>query len=153
MRYMGLDYGSKTVGVALTDETGTIARGLETIRRPVEKRLRRTLARIEELIVLHNVGGLVVGLPLNMDGSEGERAEKVRVFADKLMRRTGLPLHFMDERLTTVEAYEILDSVDIRDEKSRQEKVDSIAAAVILEDFLNQSRKDSDPKWKKSASH
>ncbi|XME02779.1 Holliday junction resolvase RuvX [Lachnospiraceae bacterium C1.1] len=137
MKYIALDYGSKTVGVALSDETGTIARGTEIIRRDKEKRLRKTLARIEEIIVSEKVCEIVVGLPLNMDGSEGERSEKAREFADMLVRRTGLPIHMVDERLTTVAADEIMDDADIEDRKQRKARVDAIAAAVILQDFLD----------------
>lgn len=137
MKYIGLDYGSKTVGVALTDETGTIARSVEIIRRDKEKRLRQTLARIEEIIVSENVSEIVVGLPLNMDGSEGERSAKAREFADMLKRRTGLDVHMVDERLSTVEADEIMDETGIEGRKERKSKVDAIAAAVILQDFIN----------------
>ena len=137
MKYIALDYGSKTVGVALSDETGTIARGTEIIIRDKEKRLRKTLARIEEIIVSEKVCEIVVGLPLNMDGSEGERSEKAREFADMLVRRTGLPIHMVDERLTTVAADEIMDDADIEDRKLRKARVDAIAAAVILQDFLD----------------
>ena len=137
MKYIGLDYGSKTVGVALTDETGRIARSAEIIRREKEKRLRKTLARIEEIIVNEKVGEIVLGLPLNMDGSEGERSEKAREFADMLERRTGLPIHMVDERLTTVEADEIMDETGVEGRKERKARVDAIAAAVILQDYLD----------------
>jgi putative Holliday junction resolvase len=141
MKYIGLDYGSKTVGVALTDETGTIARSVEIVRRENEKRLRRTCARIEEIIVESKAEEIVIGLPLNMDGSEGERAAKAREFAEMLGRRTGMPIHMVDERLTTVEADEIMDAADIKDRRERKAKVDSIAAAVILQDFINSKEK------------
>ncbi|MBR1893564.1 MAG: Holliday junction resolvase RuvX [Lachnospiraceae bacterium] len=141
MKYIGLDYGSKTVGVALTDETGTIARSVEIVRRENEKRLRRTCARIESIIVENHVDEIVIGLPLNMDGSEGERAEKAREFAEMLGRRTGMVVHMVDERLTTVEADEIMDANAIKDRRERKSKVDSIAAAVILQDFINEKAK------------
>ncbi len=137
MKYIGLDYGSKTVGVALTDETGTIARGAEIIRRDKEKRLRKTLARIEEIITEEKVSEIVLGLPLNMDGSEGERSERAREFSEMLARRTGLPVHLVDERLTTVEADEIMDESGVQDRKERKKRVDAIAAAVILQDYLD----------------
>ena len=137
LKYIGLDYGSKTVGVALSDDTGTLVRGAEVIRRKHEKRLRQTCARIEEIIVTEGVREIVLGLPLNMDGTEGERAEKTRDFGEMLARRTGLPVHFCDERLTTEEAYERMDEAGIRGRKQREGLVDSVAAAVILEDFLN----------------
>ncbi|SFK77055.1 putative holliday junction resolvase [Lachnospiraceae bacterium KH1T2] len=137
MKYIGLDYGSKTVGVALSDPTGKLAHGVEIVRRENEKRLRRTCARIESIIVDSKVDEVVVGLPLNMDGSEGERAEKARAFADMIGRRTGLPIHMIDERLTTVEADEIMDANEIVDRRERKDRVDSIAAAIILQDYIN----------------
>ncbi|MBQ7724570.1 MAG: Holliday junction resolvase RuvX [Lachnospiraceae bacterium] len=137
MKYLGLDYGSKTVGVAITDATGSVVREVEIIRRQKENALRRTCARIEEIISSENVEVIVLGLPLNMDGTEGERAEKARLFGDMIARRTGLPVRFQDERLSTVEAYEIMDDENIRNLKDRKARVDSVAAAVILGDFLN----------------
>ncbi len=140
MKYLGLDYGSKTVGVAVTDATGTVIREVEIIRRQKEKTLRRTCARIEEIVTGEKVETIVIGLPLNMDGSEGERAEKARAFGEMVARRTGLPVRFQDERLTTVEADEIMDENGIRNEKDRKSHVDSVAAAVILGDFLNSGK-------------
>ena len=137
MKYLSLDYGSKTVGVAVSDATGSVVRELEIIRREKEKALRRTLARIEEIIKTEGVEAIVIGLPINMDGTEGERAEKARVFGDMVARRTGLPVRFQDERLTTEEAYEIMDENNIRSRKDRKAHADSMAAAVILGDFLN----------------
>ena len=137
MKYLGLDYGSKTVGVAITDATGSVVREVEIIRRQKENALRRTCARIEEIISSENVEVIVLGLPLNLDGTEGERAEKARLFGDMIARRTGLPVRFQDERLSTVEAYEIMDDENIRNLKDRKARVDSVAAAVILGDFLN----------------
>lgn len=137
MKYLGLDYGSKTVGVAITDITGSVVREVEIIRRQKENALRRTCARIEEIISSENVGVIVLGLPLNMDGTEGERAEKARLFGDMIARRTGLPVRFQDERLSTVEAYKIMDDENVRGLKDRKARVDSTAAAVILGDFLN----------------
>ena len=137
MKYLGLDYGSKTVGVAITDITGSVVREVEIIRRQKENALRRTCARIEEIISSENVEVIVLGLPLNMDGTEGERAEKARLFGDMIARRTGLPVRFQDERLSTVEAYKIMDDENVRGLKDRKARVDSAAAAVILGDFLN----------------
>ena len=140
MKYLGLDYGSKTVGVAVTDATGTVIREVEIIRRQKEKMLRRTCARIEEIVSGEKPEIIVIGLPLNMDGSEGERAEKARLFGEMVARRTGLPVRFQDERLTTVEASEIMDENGIRNDKDRKAHVDSVAAAVILGDFLNSGK-------------
>lgn len=139
MKYLGLDYGSKTVGVAVSDPGGTVVRELEIIRRDSEKRLRRTCARIEEIVSEEEVDVIVIGLPLNMDGSSGERAEKAKLFGEMVSRRTGLPVRFQDERLTTEEADEIMMRENIRD---REAHVDSIAAAVILGDFLNNKDKE-----------
>ena len=136
MRIMGLDYGSKTVGVAVTDDLGLTAVSLEIIRRDSEKRLRRTCARIEEIIKKRNIELIVLGLPLNMDDSEGERAAKSREFADILRRRTGLEVVMVDERLTTVEADELI-KLTGNHGRDRKEHIDSMAAAIILEDYLN----------------
>jgi putative Holliday junction resolvase len=135
MRIMGLDLGSKTVGVAVSDPLLNVAREVEVIRRKEENKLRQTLARIEELIVEYDVKEIVLGLPLNLDGTEGERAELSREFKDKLERRTGLPVHMWDERLTTVEAIEIMDADGIKP-KDREKYVDMIAARVILEGYM-----------------
>ena len=139
MRIMGLDLGSKTVGVAVSDPLLNVAREVEIIRRKEENKLRQTLARIEELIVEYDVKEIVLGLPLNLDGTEGERAELSREFKDKLERRTGLPVHMWDERLTTVEADNIMIEAKIRRE-NRKEYVDMIAAQLILEGYLEYGR-------------
>ena len=135
MRILGLDLGSKTVGVAVSDPLLNVAREVEIIRRKEENKLRQTLARIEELIVEYDVKEIVLGLPLNLDGTEGERAELSREFKDKLERRTGLPVHMWDERLTTVEAIEIMDADGIKP-KDREKYVDMIAARDILEGYM-----------------
>lgn len=135
MRILGLDYGSVTVGVAVNDALGLTVQPVETIVRKEENKLRRTCARIEELIREYGISMLVLGLPLNMDGSEGERAEKARIFGDMLARRTGLPVVYQDERLTTVEADEILAESDVP-RSERKTYIDQIAAVLILEDYL-----------------
>ena len=137
MRTMGLDYGSRTVGVAISDELFMTAQAKEIIRRKEENKLRRTLARIEELILEYDIREIVLGLPLHMDSSVGVRAEISMDFKDKLERRTGIPVVLLDERLTTVEADEIMDELGIRG-KERKDYVDMIAAKVILQDYLNQ---------------
>ncbi|MCF0229631.1 MAG: Holliday junction resolvase RuvX [Parasporobacterium sp.] len=136
MRIMGLDYGSKTVGVALTDPLGLTAQALETITRESESKLRRTLARLEEIVREYQVGTIVLGLPLNMDDSVGERAAKTLEFKEKLEKRLQLPVVMQDERLTTVAADEILDEMKVR-RSERKKYIDKIAAAYILEDYLN----------------
>ena len=135
MRIMGLDFGSKTVGVAISDATFTIAQPLEIIRRKEANKLRQTLARIEELIVEYEVEEIVLGLPLNMNDTEGERVALTREFQEKLERRTGLPVYTWDERLTTVEADNAMMEAGIRRE-NRKEYVDKIAAALILQGYL-----------------
>lgn len=136
MRIMGLDFGSKTVGVAVSDELGLTSNGVEIIRRDSPNKLRRTLARIEQLIKYYNVERIVLGYPVMLDGSEGERVEKTKEFAVMIERRTGMQVIFQDERLTTVEAYEIMDNLGIKKE-DRYKYVDMVAAKIILEDYLN----------------
>lgn len=135
MRIMGLDFGSKTVGVAVSDPLNMTAQGVEIIRRKEENKLRQTLARIEELIVEYGVTEIVLGLPKNMNDTEGTRAELSREFKDKLERRTGLPVTMWDERLTTVEADNIMIEAGIRRE-DRKQYVDMIAAQLILEGYM-----------------
>ena len=106
MRLMGLDFGSKTVGVAVSDKLEMTATGVEIVRRESPNKLRRTLARIGELIKEYDVNTVILGYPVMLDGSEGERVEKTKEFAQMLERRTGVQIIFQDERLTTVEAYE-----------------------------------------------
>lgn len=135
MRILGLDYGTKTVGAAVTDTLGITVQPLETITRDSDSKIRPTLRRIEEIIESLGVEEIVLGLPLNMDGSEGERAMRSRQFADVIERRTGLPVHLLDERLTTVEAEEILGACGIM-KKDYKRYVDSAAAVLILEDYV-----------------
>ena len=137
MRIMGLVFGSKTVGVAISDPLFITAQGIEIIRRKEENKLRRTLARIEELIGEYEVGEIVLGLPLYLDASEGGRALLTREFADKLSRRTGLPVRLRDERLTTVAADRAMDEAGIRKEE-RKEHVDRLAAVFILQGYLDE---------------
>jgi len=139
MRIMGLDFGSKTVGVAITDPLLITAQGIEIIRRKEENKLRQTLARIEELIQQYEVTEIVLGFPKNMNDTEGERAKLSLEFKEKLERRTGLPVHMWDERLTTVEADNIMIEAGIRRE-NRKEYVDMIAAQLILEGYLEYGR-------------
>lgn len=136
MRIMGLDFGSKTVGVAVSDSLLLTAQGVEIIRRKEENKLRQTLARIEELIVAHEVEEIVLGLPKNMNATEGERVALTMEFKEKLERRTGLPVHMWDERLTTVAADKIMMEAGIRRE-NRKEYVDMIAATLILQGYLD----------------
>lgn len=136
MRIMGLDYGSKTVGVAISDPLFITAQGIEIIRRKDENKLRQTLARIEELIVEYEVSEIVLGLPKNMNDTMGDRAELSLEFKDKLERRTGLTVTMWDERLTTVAADKTMMEAGIRREH-RKEYVDKIAAVLILQGYLD----------------
>ncbi len=139
MRVMGLDFGSKTVGVAISDELLITAQGKEIIRRKEENKLRQTLARIEELIVENDVEKIVLGFPKNMNATEGVRAELTLEFKEKLERRTGLPVVLWDERLTTVAADRAMMEAGIRRE-NRKDYVDMIAAVFILQGYLDYSR-------------
>ncbi|MDD3204281.1 MAG: Holliday junction resolvase RuvX [Lachnospiraceae bacterium] len=136
MRIMGLDFGSKTVGVAISDSLLITAQGIEIVRRKSEDKLRQTLARIEELIVEYEVSEIVLGLPKNMNDSIGERAEKSLAFKEMLERRTGLQVTMWDERLTTVAADKAMMEAGIRRE-NRGNYVDQIAAVFILQGFLD----------------
>ena len=136
MRILGLDYGSKTVGVAISDPLGLTAQGVETIWRKQENKLRQTLARIEELVSEYQVERIVVGYPKNMNNTVGERALKSLEFKEKLEKRTGLPVVMWDERLTTVSANRVLMETGVRRE-NRKEHVDEIAAVFILQGYLD----------------
>ena len=136
MRIMGLDYGSKTVGVAVSDALGLTAQGIEIVRRKSEHKLRQTLARIEEIAKEYSVEKIVLGFPKHMNNDIGERAEKSLEFKEMLERRTGLPVVMWDERLTTVEADRTMMETGIRRE-NRKEYVDMIAAVFILQGYLD----------------
>ena len=136
MRVLGLDYGSKTVGVAISDPLGFTAQGLETIERPKENKLRKTLARIEQIIEEYNVEKIVLGYPLNMNNTEGPRVEATREFQAMLEKRTGLQVELQDERLTTVSAERVLMEAGVRRE-NRKAVIDKIAAAMILQTWLD----------------
>ena len=136
MRILGLDYGSKTVGVAVSDPLGLTAQKVETIWRKQENKLRRTLARIEELIAEYEVEKIVLGFPKNMNNTVGERAEKALEFGEMLKKRTGLEVIMWDERLTTVEAARSLIEAGVRRE-NRKQYLDGIAAVFILQGYLD----------------
>lgn len=136
MRIMGLDLGSKTVGVAISDPLLITAQGIEIIRRKDENKLRQTLARIEALIEEYEVDRIVLGLPKNMNDTLGERAQLSLEFKEKLERRTGLPVVMWDERLTTVAADRAMMEAGIRRE-NRKDYVDKIAACLILQGYLD----------------
>lgn len=135
-RILGLDYGTKTVGVAVSDPLLLTAQGVEIIRREKPTKLRRTLARIEELVKEYEVEKIVLGYPKHMNGSEGTRCQETLAFQEMIARRTGCEVVLWDERLTTVEADDIMLEVGVRREE-RKQFVDKIAAMIILEDYLH----------------
>ena len=139
MRVMGLDYGSKTVGVAVSDPLGITAQGIETIHRKAENKLRQTLAHIEELAKEYEVDKLVLGFPKHMNNTIGDRAEKSLELKAMLERRTGLPVIMWDERLTTLEAERTLIESKVRRE-DRKKYVDKIATVFILQGYLDSVR-------------
>ena len=139
MRIMGLDYGSKTVGVAISDEMMITAQPIETIVRERTNKLRKTFQRLEELIGEYEVEKLVIGKPLNMNGTEGEMVQMMRSFSDELSRRTGLEIVEVDERLTTSEADRILKETGVAI-SGRKEHIDKMAAAIILQTYLDMNK-------------
>lgn len=143
MRVLGLDYGTKTVGVAVSDPLEITAQPLETIERKSAGKLRQTLARIEAIIEEYGAAGqqekiekIVLGYPKNMNNTEGDRCEATVSFKNDLERRTGLEVVLWDERLTTVEAERILMDSAVRRE-NRKTYIDKMAAAVILQNYLD----------------
>ena len=140
MRIMGLDFGSKTVGVAVCDPLGLTAQGLETITRKEENKLRHTCQRIETLIQDYEITSIILGYPKNMDDSIGERAQKTEEFKKMLERRTGLSVILWDERLTTVEADQILRESGVP-KTERKKVIDKVAAEIILQSYLDNMKK------------
>ena len=143
MRVLGLDYGTKTVGVAVSDPLEITAQPLETIERKSAGKLRQTLARIEAIIEEYGAAGqqekiekIVLGYPKNMNNTEGDRCEATVSFKNDLERRTGLEVVLWDERLTTAEAERILMDSGVRRE-NRKTYIDKMAAAVILQNYLD----------------
>ena len=136
MRIMGLDFGSKTVGVAVSDPLGITAQGVEIVRRKSPNKLRQTLARIDELVREYDVEELVLGYPKNMNGTEGDRCEKTKEFKELLEKRTGLPVTLWDERLTTVAADRAMMEAGLG-RLERKEHVDEIAAVLILQGYMS----------------
>ena len=139
MRIMGLDFGSKTVGVAVSDPLGITAQGIEIIRRDQENKIRKTLARIEELVKEYEVTRIILGFPKNMNNTIGERGEKTMEFKAMIERRTGLEVILWDERLTTVAADKAMIEAGIRRE-NRRNYVDRIAATFILQGYLDRQK-------------
>lgn len=139
MRIMGLDFGSKTVGVAVSDPLFLTAQGIEIIRRKSPNKLRQTLARIDELCAEYEVEKIILGFPKNMNNTIGERCEKTLEFKEMLEKRTGLEVVLWDERLTTVEADRTMMEAGIRRE-DRKQYVDKLAAVFILQGYLDHLR-------------
>jgi len=131
-RILALDFGSKTIGLAVTDELGLTAQGLPTLRRSNK---RNDLDHLRRVIRQYGVSEMVLGLPLRMSGSEGIQSEKVQTFAGELRRKFKLPVHLFDERLTSVEANRVLRESDMSIRR-RAEVVDQLAAVLILQSFL-----------------
>ncbi len=136
MRIMGLDFGSKTVGVAVSDALRLTAQGVEIVRRKSPGKLRQTLARLMVLIAEYEVDEIVLGYPKHMNNTEGERCVCTKEFKELLERRSGLPVVLWDERLTTVEADRTMAEGGIRRE-NRKEYVDMLAAVFILQGYLD----------------
>ena len=134
-----MDFGAKTVGVAMSDELLITAQGVEIIRRKSPGKLRQTLARIEEIIAEYGAEKIVLGYPKNMNNTEGERCEKTKEFKEMLEKRTSLPVVLWDERLTTVSADMVMMESGIRRE-DRKKYVDRIAAEFILQGYLDSLR-------------
>ena len=132
-RVLGLDVGSKTIGVAVSDPLGITAQGLQTIRR---QNKRADFEQLEHIIRDYDVGEVVVGYPLRMSGTEGTQAEKMQRLAEELRRRFNLPVHLWDERLTTAQASRILRETEMSI-KRRGEVIDRMAAVLILQSWLD----------------
>ena len=139
-RLIALDFGSRTVGIAVSDELGFSAGRVETVRRKKPDKLRTSLARIAELVSSYEASGVVLGWPVNFDGSEGERCVRTLDFAQKLNSRISVPLIFWDERLTTVEAEELMQELEVPD-SLKGSIIDEVAAKVILQDFLDHAHR------------
>lgn len=134
-RLLGLDIGTKTIGLAMSDALHTIATPLETIKR---KQFTKDVERLFSLIDEHEIGGLAIGLPLNMDGSEGPKCQSVRQFGRNVLKLRDIPLYFQDERLSTVAVRHTLEEADLSHDK-RAELVDKMAASYILQGVLDGS--------------
>ncbi|MCR5418265.1 MAG: Holliday junction resolvase RuvX [Lachnospiraceae bacterium] len=148
MRIMGLDFGAKTVGVAVSDPLGITAQPLEVVWRKSESKLRQTYARIEELATEYKVERFVVGLPKHMNDEEGDRAALSREFAQNLERRSGIETVMWDERLSTVAAGRVLTETGVRKEKQK-EHIDAVAASFILQSYMDYLKNQAEEVWKR----
>lgn len=131
-RILGLDVGSRRIGIAVSDPLGITAQGLDTLQR---KNKKQDFAHLERIIRDYSVTDIVVGLPLRMSGSAGVQAERMEAFAEELRRRFGLPVHLWDERLTSAEANRLLRETDLSIQK-RAQAVDRMAAVLILQGWM-----------------
>lgn len=136
---MGLDFGSKTIGVAMSDPFGWTAQGIETIRRDQEESIKSSLQRLEELIKEYSVDTIVLGFPKNMNNTQGPRCEKTLEFKEKLEKRFNLPVILCDERLSTVSAQRTLLEADVSRSK-RKKVIDKMAAIYILQSYLDRKQ-------------
>lgn len=137
-RLLALDFGSKTVGVAITDELHVTISLFPVIRREKPTKFRKTFAEIEKILSTYEIEKIVLGFPYNMNGSKGKRCKETEIFKESLSQRIDIPIILYDERLTTVESYDIMKEYKI-DKSKQMEIVDSVAAAVILRSYLNQN--------------
>ena len=137
MRILGLDFGSKTVGVAVSDELLITAQGVEIVRRKSPSKLRQTLARIEEIIAEYKVDRIVLGYPKNMNNTEGPRVEASKAYGDKIKEIFGIPVDYQDERLTTVQAERMLVEQADDSRGKRKKVIDKLAAQLILQNYLD----------------
>lgn len=140
-RVLALDVGEKTIGVAVSDESGTFAFPGEAIRR--QEGYRRDMAALRALVAERDIGEIVVGLPLMMNGSRGVQAQKVEEFVETLRRFVQVPIYFQDERLSTREAEKVLTAAE-RGREARKQAVDSMAASVILQSYLDRKRRSAE---------
>lgn len=141
MRIMGIDYGDKNVGIALSDQTRTIASAYEIIRRDKEESIKATVKRIGEIIKEMEITEIVLGYPLNMDGSEGFRCEKTILFKERLERNfKKMPIYLWDERLSTVGATHSLVEANLK-KHEQKEVIDKMAAVFILQGYLESIKK------------
>jgi putative holliday junction resolvase len=136
MRIMGLDYGTKTIGVAISDPLCYTAQGIETITRKDPKNLIDSMKRIQELIATYQVTEILVGMPINMNNTEGERVQGTNYFVNKLKNELEIPISTFDERLSTIAANRILEEANVQVHK-RKDVIDKIAASLILQTYLD----------------
>ena len=135
-KYLGVDYGDKRTGLAECDVSGFLASGICTIS---EGGMRKTAERVAREAVLRSCKKIVIGLPKNMDGSEGERAEVIKAFAELLAEYTDIPIDFYDERMSTMAAYRFLDGSGTYG-KRRRDAIDTLSAEIILQGYIDRER-------------